>query len=996
MRRRRRLRTIAIAFSFLLVAALFIGWRMSTSESAAYPELPQETLFNSIGTPNGIPSYIEWQRSESVRSMPAADGLETTVLATDYSAASEEADIAKRHDDTLSSDVIDWNNADGWLEWEMEAPADGLYELIIHYAPIPGSYSQIVRGIQIDGQFPFAEAERIGFERMWQDSKYPYDRNSINNEIRPVQTEWIAWNKKSVSDFSLSSEPLRWSLTKGTHTIRLVGVSEPISLYSITLASPENIPAYSEYAIEHRSNNEANLWYTLVEAERFAYKSAPGIRTISVNEPYASPDPQGRIVYNALGGSFWQRAGESVTWEIEVPETGHYAIDLKYFQGYNGNANAYRTIAIDGKVPFREMLHYRFPPNIAMEISPLSDENGSPYLFYLPKGTHRLTMTADNSLIRPVILALGRLNERLSDIERKVRVISGNYGYAGSVNLDTARVWEMEKYDPNMEEKLQKLKVELKSISDYLKGLNQGSNEATTALDGAVSRLGDLLEDVNNLPNEVSAFAEIKSGINTWTQSIENQPMHLDYIVVRTPNADPGLKVPGLWDKVQYSTVNFVRTFFQKYDTDDSSDDEALTVWVQRGRDYVDLLEAMIEQDFTPKTGIKVNLNLVPSQNVLLMSTAAGQQPDVALGAGMEVPADFAMRGAALELSAFDDFEEVSKRFNPGVMRSYAYDGKVYALPETATYNMLFVRTDILEELGLEPPDTWEDVLDMLPALQENGMTFMFPKISTLQEGGTSFMTRKPDFITPYYQHGAEFYTSDGLLPQLNSEEGFAAFKMWSDWFAKYDLPKDVPEFFNHFRFGGMPAGVGDISMYIQLSAAAPELAGHWKMLPIPGMSRSDGTVERWTSQGVASAMILKASDKKEQAWEFLKWWTSDDVQGRYGRDIESFAGIAYRWNTANIHALQTLPWAKEDLLAINEQWRWAKNMPFVPGYYMLPREMDFAWNETLLNGTPPREALEDSQMSLLREMLRKQLEFGIKPGDDLDIAPYDKPYGKE
>jgi ABC-type glycerol-3-phosphate transport system substrate-binding protein len=368
----------------------------------------------------------------------------------------------------------------------------------------------------------------------------------------------------------------------------------------------------------------------------------------------------------------------------------------------------------------------------------------------------------------------------------------------------------------------------------------------------------------------------------------------------------------------------------------------------------------------------------------------------VALGAGMEVPADFAMRGAAQDLTAFDGFERVAERFNPGVMRSFAYDGEVYGLPETLTYNMLFVRTDILSELGIDAPNTWEDVLDILPTLQENGMTFMFPRISTLQESGAAFMTRRPDFLTPYYQRGGEFYTSDGLLPRLNDEAGYAAFKEWTDWYAKYDLPRDVPEFFNHFRFGGIPIGVGDVSMYIQLAAAAPELAGHWKMLPIPGVEQPDGTIARWSSQGLASAMILKNSDRKEDAWTFLDWWTSDDVQGRYGRDIESYAGITYRWHTANRNALQTLPWEDDDLLAINEQWRWAKNMPFVPGYYMLPREMDFAWNDTLLNGTPAREALDDAQMALTREMLRKQSEFGIEPGDDLEIPPYENPYIKE
>ena len=981
---------------FILLIGAVLAWRSLFGEPAAYPAVTENELFRALQPAEGEDaSYIQWIRSDTVGAYAdAAEGIAASIRAADYTRASSDADIRVRVDDRLGTEVVDWRNADGWIEWEADIPEDGLYQVMIRYAPLEGGYGSILRGLQIDGSYPFLEAKRLVLDRLWKDAEYPYRRNKIGNEVRPVQVEEREWTDKLVSDYSAASAPLRFAFTKGKHTIRLVGVREPVSIHSIQITSPYRIPSYAEYAAEHASHRLEDMWHQQIEAEAFALKTSAAVRTISVAEAFASPDPRGRIVYNALGGTSWKNPGETVIWEVTVPKSGLYAIDLKYFQGYNGNATAYRTIKIDGKIPFAEMMRYAFPPNSSMEIATLSDDAGYPYLFYLTKGTHRFEMTADNSVSRPLILALFQINERLTKIEQTVRVVSGNYGYGGEVNMDTSRVWEMKRYDPDIETKLVQLRRELQTISDYLKNLYAGRTDSTAALDAAASRIGEMLEDVNNLPNDIAAFAEIKSNINAWTQTIENQPLHLDYLVVRTPEADPGHRIPNAWDRLRYSTANFFRTFVLNYDTNDYGNDEALTVWVQRGRDYVDLLQSMIDEEFTPRTGIEVNVSLIPNQNMLLMSTAAGNPPDVALGFGMEVPVDFAMRGAAADLTQFPGFEDVVRRFNPGVMRTYAYNGGVYALPETVTYNMLFVRTDILEELGLDPPDTWEDVLDILPTLQENAMTFMYPKLSTLQLGGTSFMTPKPDFITPYYQHGAEFYTPDGLLPRIGDETGYAAFKEWVDWYGKYNLPRDVPEFFNHFRFGGMPVGVGDINTYIQLMTAAPELAGNWIMLPIPGIALPDGTVERWTSQGVASAMILEASEKKDKAWAFLDWWTSDDVQSRYARDIESLAGIAYRWQTANVNAFQTLSWEEQELAAINEQWRWAKNMPFVPGYYLLPRVLEFAWNDVLLSGVPPREALDEAEMMLMREMLRKQVEFGINPGDDLKIEtlPYTKP----
>ena len=65
-----------------------------------------------------------------------------------------------------------------------------------------------------------------------------------------------------------------------------------------------------------------------------------------------------------------------------------------------------------------------------------------------------------------------------------------------------------------------------------------------------------------------------------------------------------------------------------------------------RGRDWVDIIKQMIDEDFTPETGIKVNVNVIPAQQmqVLLLANTAGLAPDVALGVDGEVPIDYAVR----------------------------------------------------------------------------------------------------------------------------------------------------------------------------------------------------------------------------------------------------------------------------------------------------------------------------------------------------------------
>jgi ABC-type glycerol-3-phosphate transport system substrate-binding protein len=336
------------------------------------------------------------------------------------------------------------------------------------------------------------------------------------------------------------------------------------------------------------------------------------------------------------------------------------------------------------------------------------------------------------------------------------------------------------------------------------------------------------------------------------------------------------------------------------------------------------------------------------------------------------------MRNAVEDLSKYPDFDKVINRFIPGATRALTYNGGVYGLPEVENFQMLFYRTDIFESLNLKAPDTWEELFDILPTLQENGMTMSYPKA---------------DFATMFFQNGAELYSEDGLTSTLMTDKGMAAFKRYTDLYAKFNLPIDIPVFYQHFRDGDIPIGIADFTTYLQLLVAAPEITGQWKIMPLPGVKQPDGQVARWSPQSLSAGMIMKKSDNKDNAWKFLQWWTSDEVQAQYAKDIESFFGPEFRWNTANVNAMKTLPWTNEDAAALREQARWAKNMPVVPGYYFVTREMDFAWNRTIYDRMPAQESLEKAQTNIQREMDRRQEDFGITKADNLHIPQITKPY---
>ena len=62
-------------------------------------------------------------------------------------------------------------------------------------------------------------------------------------------------------------------------------------------------------------------------------------------------------------------------------------------------------------------------------------------------------------------------------------------------------------------------------------------------------------------------------------------------------------------------------------------------------------------------------------------------------------------------------------------LRQFQFNGAAYALPEKQIFMMMFVRTDILDELGLldKVPNTWDEVIGLVADLQAHQLQFYLP-----------------------------------------------------------------------------------------------------------------------------------------------------------------------------------------------------------------------------------------------------------------------------
>jgi ABC-type glycerol-3-phosphate transport system substrate-binding protein len=197
------------------------------------------------------------------------------------------------------------------------------------------------------------------------------------------------------------------------------------------------------------------------------------------------------------------------------------------------------------------------------------------------------------------------------------------------------------------------------------------------------------------------------------------------------------------------------------------------------------------------------------------------------------------------------------------------------------------------------------------------------------------------------------------------------------DFYTNYGLEREF-SFVNRFRTGEMPIGIADYTTYNLLSVSAPEINGLWGMALLPGIKQADGSINNVAPSGGAGAVIMNAAEDPGAAWEFLKWWTSADVQYRYGTELEAVMGTGARYNTANIEAFKRLPWTAADRKSLLRQMDMTQGTPQVPGGYYTSRYLDFAKIAVYDQKQNPKDTLLEYVDEINGEIRQKRLEFGL------------------
>ncbi|HHT27394.1 MAG TPA: sugar ABC transporter substrate-binding protein [Firmicutes bacterium] len=272
-------------------------------------------------------------------------------------------------------------------------------------------------------------------------------------------------------------------------------------------------------------------------------------------------------------------------------------------------------------------------------------------------------------------------------------------------------------------------------------------------------------------------------------------------------------------------------------------------------------------------------------QEKIAVLTAAGSAPDVFTGFADKL--GFIVRGFAMditELAARDAAELEIDTFFPGVWEAPVYNGRLYGIPLQITTQFLFYNKDLLQSTGLPllPFDwddgtwTWERFLDYCRRLTVHSADGKFSRLAVTQANTTSL----PDLT---WMFGGDWFEPEAYITgiaervTLTRPENIAAFNAMVHLYANYAA-------------AGPNKGIAAWPGFSQ-GRIAMDWVGAWRLDAIMELQKQ-GTLSfdvaiappplvlnRANTRYTNPLFISTAGKHKEEAWEFVKFATSQESQ---------------------------------------------------------------------------------------------------------------------
>jgi multiple sugar transport system substrate-binding protein len=213
---------------------------------------------------------------------------------------------------------------------------------------------------------------------------------------------------------------------------------------------------------------------------------------------------------------------------------------------------------------------------------------------------------------------------------------------------------------------------------------------------------------------------------------------------------------------------------------------------------------------------------------------------------------------------AFYDFEDLM----PAYRDIFTVNDQIYGVPTAGESVFLIYRKDLFDAAGLEPPQTWDELLEIARQFDEAGEV---DGVAFRAQKGWQFTYTYSIFLFPF---GGMLVDPETGEPAVDSPESAAALDFMRA--LKPYAPVGIESFSFPESFQAMQNG--DVAMLIEATAAGPEMedpdkssvAGKLGYAILPA-----GPAGAYTGVWGWAYGINAASEKQDLAWAVITWLTS-------------------------------------------------------------------------------------------------------------------------
>lgn len=965
----RRIISFVTAFVMIMPVLTCVYAESNPSGEAAAENEVKETSAQILDEQNRARTYSTFYDKHINDPRP---DREIVVNATDYTYASEETGAVVKTLDGVEALV--WENPSGRIEFPVTVDEAGIYNVEIKYYALASAANDSEISFLIDGESQHATADRILLSKKWVDSEKSYEigedgiksfkKDSKGNQIRPTLTELLTWQVAPFKDTDgLFNDPLRFYFSKGEHVLAIESQKARLAIAYIKLYNETPSPALKD--AKNVTNDASKAAETTgidikLEGEAADFKSDVTLYATYDRSTYVtSPSEATKMCYNTIGSENWKNSGQTITWKFTMDKAGWVKIGIRGKQNQMRGLYSNRRLYIDGVVPCAEVENVKFYYSEMWEcVTPTDSENNVLY-FWLEAGEHELALEAVPGEIGNIMRQLDDIVYYLNSYYRQILQIT-------SPTPDEYNTYMIHKQIPSILPDFEVYAKQLRDVKAEIEKLAGTSGTEAVSLETMAKLLEKCIKRPDDIPSMLGQIKDDITSLSQWMTDYRSQYLEVDIIEILSQEKEFTSVKENFFKKLAFGFKSFLGSFFEDYNVLSDENKDALNVWVSLGRDQAQIVKELVDSYFVEETKIPISVNLV--QGGILEATLAGKGPDVALFIGGDFPIQLAARGCLVDLSQFEDYEEVTKRFAKNIMTLYTYhegEGKkgVYGIPISQSFPMMFYRTDVLQSFGFDSvPEDWDQLIEMLPTLQRSYMGV-----------GLSFDV----FGSFIVQRGLNYYNEDKTATIFDNPLAVDAFETWTKFFTTYSFQQSF-DAFSRFRTGEYPIIITGYTFYNQLYMAAPEIRGLWDFALVPGYRNSDGTVNHSVTSGSAGGIIfskLNEEDRKN-AWELIKWFTSTEIQSEYGRSIEALLGPLGRFDTANKEALKQLAWSQSELDLILQQMDNTVEIDIIPATYIVGRNITNAFRETVNLNKNPRDTLLWFNRDINDEIVRKYEEL--------------------